>query len=359
MSGLRVVLAGGGSGGSAAPAIAVGEAIARRWPSAELLYIGTASGPEAALARAAGLPYVAIRAGRWRRYLTWKNATDPALVAMGLAQALAILRKFQPGAAFGSGGFATVAPLLAARIRRVPVLVHQQDVIPGLANRILAPFATRVTVAHPKSREMFWRYEPRVVGNPVRSAVLAGDATRARHRFCLDANRPVVLVTGGGTGAARLNWAAVEAARHLVGDCQLVHLTGGREPAGIWSHPDYHRYEFLSEEMGDALAVADVVVSRAGMSALAEMAALRKAAILVPMPNSHQEANAAVFVREGAAILLREEQLTPEALAEEVRALMRDPERRQALGAAAARVLPSGAADAICQEIAAVLRTED
>lgn len=347
---MRILLAGGGSGGSAAPVIAVAEAIVERCPDAECLYVGTTSGPERELVRAAGLPYESVRTGRLRRYATWRNLTDPALVLVGVGQAAAIARRFRPDVAFGAGGFATVPPLMAARLLGVPVAIHQQDFSPGLANRMLAPFAAQVTVAFPDTRLLF-RRATQVVGNPVRRRILAGDSARARRQFGLTPELPVVLVTGGGTGALRLNELAVEAARDLANECQIVHLTGaGRSPAP-WSHPSYRRYAFLAEPMADALAVADVVVTRAGMSALSEIAALRKAAIVVPMPDSHQEANAAVVADHGAGVVRREADLDAGQLAGEVRALFNDPTRRAALGAAAALLLPPDAADAICAGI--------
>ena len=352
---LRVLLAGGGSGGSAAPVVAVAEAIARRWPDAECLYIGTTSGPERALVKAAGLHYESVRTGRLRRYPTWRNLTDPGLVLVGMGQAGVIASRFRPDVAFGAGGFATVPPLLAARLLGVPVAIHQQDVLPSLANRMLAPFAAQLTVAVPDTRLRFRRRTAGVVGNPVRASILQGDAARAREQFGLSPDLPVVLVTGGGTGALRLNQLAVEAAHDLVYECQLVHLTGvGRSPVS-WSHVNYRQFEFLAEPMADALAVADVVVTRAGMSALSEVAALKKAAIVVPMANSHQEANAAVFARHGAGIVRREEDLSGHGLAEEVRSLLADPSRRAALGAAAALLLPPDAADAICSGIGALV----
>jgi UDP-N-acetylglucosamine--N-acetylmuramyl-(pentapeptide) pyrophosphoryl-undecaprenol N-acetylglucosamine transferase len=352
---MRVLLAGGGSGGSAAPVIAVAEAIRRRWPDASFLYVGTTAGPERALVEAAGLPYQSVRTGRLRRYLTWRNITDPGLVLMGVGQAGALARQFRPDLAFGAGGFATVPPLLGARMLGVPIAIHQQDVLPGLANRILAPFAAQLTVAFPDTRLLFRTRTARVVGNPVRSGILQGDPERARGRFELSPDLPVVLVTGGGTGAVRLNHLAVDAARKLATTCQIIHLTGvGRSPES-WSHPNYRRYEFLAEPMADALAVADVVVTRAGMSALSEVASLGKPSIVIPMPDSHQEANAAAVVRHGAGIVRREAELTGGELASEVSHLLADPGRRAALGAAAARLLPAAAADAICTGIAGLL----
>jgi UDP-N-acetylglucosamine--N-acetylmuramyl-(pentapeptide) pyrophosphoryl-undecaprenol N-acetylglucosamine transferase len=232
----------------------------------------------------------------------------------------------------------------------VPLVVHQQDVIPGLANRILAPFATCLSVAFAET-SFGTRHATSVVGNPVRASVLAGSAEGARDRFQLREDLPVVLITGGGTGALRLNELAAEAAVALVDECQVVHLTGAGRSVGSWSHPNYHCFEFLTEEMADVLAVADVVVTRAGLSSLAEIAALRKAAIIVPMPESHQEANAGALQRRDAAIVVDQASLTPELLAKRIRALLADPARRVALGAAAAKVLPTDAAHALARSI--------
>jgi len=351
---VKVLLAGGGSGGSAAPVIAVAEAIRTRWPKASFLYLGTTGGPERALVDAAALPYRSIRTGRFRRYATWRNLVDPGLVLLGVAQAGEILRRFRPDVAFGAGGFATVPPLLAARVLGVPIAVHQQDMRPGLANRILGPFAVQLSVAFPETRLMFQTQTARVVGNPVRSTILQGDAERARQQFDLSPDLPVALITGGGTGALRLNELAVEAARQLHDVCQIIHLTGAGRAPEPWEHPNYRRFEFLAGPMADALAVADVVITRAGMSALSEVAALAKPAIVVPMPRSHQEANAGVFLRHGAGVVLQEDGLTGSALAREIRALFADSGRRAALGRAAALLLPPSAADAICAGLAGI-----
>ena len=156
-----------------------------------------------------------------------------------------------------------------------------------------------------------------------------------------------MLVTGGGTGALRLNEIAVGAARDLVERCQVIHLTGAGKGNQDLSHPRYHQYEFLVDEMADALAIADVVVTRAGMSALSEISALAKPAIVVPMPDSHQEANAGVVAQHGAGVVLQERELTASLLAEQIRRLLDDPARRASLAEAAARLLPANAAEAI------------
>lgn len=349
---LRVLLAGGGSGGSATPLLAVAEALQQRLDgNIRLLYVGTARGPERALAARVGLPFVAVRAGRLRRYLDWRHLVDPFLLALGCLDALAVVRRFRPHVACSAGGFAAVPPTLAARALGVPALVHQQDLEAGLANRLLAPLAGRVTLAFPASRVWFPRGV--VTGNPVRRAILGGDAARARARFGLAPDLPTLLVTGGGTGALALNRLVAQAAPLLADCCQIVHLTG-RGKGVAPSAPRYHPVEFVTEEMADLWAAADLVLCRAGMGTLSELAALGKAAILVPMPRSHQEANAAVFAAAGAALVRDQASLTPALLAASVRELLADQGRREDLGARAQALLPPGAADRVAAELIAL-----
>ncbi|MBX5491809.1 MAG: undecaprenyldiphospho-muramoylpentapeptide beta-N-acetylglucosaminyltransferase [Chloroflexi bacterium] len=352
---LRVLLAGGGSGGSATPVLAVGMALRQRQPDAEFLFIGTAAGPERALAEAAGFPFAAVAAGKLRRYLAWQNVVDLGRVPLGVAQAARLVRHFRPHVAFGAGGFASVPPLIAAALSGVPVLIHQQDVEPGLANRLLVPFARRISVTFAASRRYFPARCTAVRGNPVRPDILAGDPERGRARFGLEPQIPTLLVTGGGTGALELNRRVAAAVPLLTHFCQVIHLTGrGRAVPPVQASPRYHAYEFLVEEMKDALAVADLVISRAGLGAISELAALGKPMVLVPMPGSHQLANARVVAQAGAARVIDQASLTPERLADLVRGLLADAPGRAALGAAARRLLPADAADRIATDLQAL-----
>ncbi|HLH24018.1 MAG TPA: undecaprenyldiphospho-muramoylpentapeptide beta-N-acetylglucosaminyltransferase [Chloroflexota bacterium] len=343
---MRVLLAGGGSGGSATPVLAVAEAL-RRWaPEAEFLLVGTASGPERALAEAAGVPFVAVSTGKLRRYVDWQNVIDAGRVPLGVAQAAGIVRRFRPDVAFGAGGFAAVPPLVAAALGGVPVLIHQQDVEPGLANRLLVPFARRVSVAFPESRAHFPRRRTVVVGNPVRADVLTGDRERAVALFGLEPDVPTLLVTGGGTGALGLNERVAAAVPALVERCQVIHLTGrGRAVPPARSSPRYQAHEFLVDEMKHALAAADLVISRAGLGTVSELAVLGKPMVLVPMPDSHQAANARAAARAGAARVVAQADLTPERLVALAGALLADAPARAALAAAARRLFPIDAAD--------------
>ncbi len=349
---MRVLLAGGGSGGSATPVLAVAEALRARAPATAFLFVGTATGPERALAQAAGFPFVAVSSGKWRRYADAQNLLDVARVLRGIIEAAAAVRRFAPDVALGAGGFDSVPPLVAAALRGVPVLIHQQDLEPGLANRLLAPFARRISVTFRETQRHFPRGKTVLRGNPVRPAVLRGNRARAIERFGLDPALPTLLVTGGGTGALALNQRVAAAVPALVTFCQVLHLTGrGRGVAPAMPSPRYHAYEFLVDEMPDALAAADLVVSRAGLGTLSELAALGKPMVLVPMPGSHQEANARAAARAGAARVVPEAALTPAALVALVRDLLGDPAQRATLAAAARRLFPPDAAARLADDL--------
>jgi UDP-N-acetylglucosamine--N-acetylmuramyl-(pentapeptide) pyrophosphoryl-undecaprenol N-acetylglucosamine transferase len=344
---LRVLLAGGGSGGSATPVLAVAQALRAADPSVSLLYVGTVDGPEAALAAAQDVPFVAVASGKLRRYWDTRNLSDPLQVLRGVGQAYRLARAFRPHAAFAAGGFAAVPPIVGARLAGARTIIHQQDVEPGLANRLLVPLAHHITLSLASSAEHFPARRTRVTGNPVRREVLAAEPARARAAFDLESDVPLVVVTGGGTGALSLNRLVADAVPRLVATAQVVHLTGrGRGVATVPS-PRYHAREFLVDEMPDLLAAATVVVSRAGMGTLTELSALARPSLIVPMPRSHQWANALAFARLGAVDVADQDHLTAATLADRVLALVADPARRARLGRALAESMPTDAAERI------------
>ena len=352
---VRVLLAGGGSGGSATPVLAVAQALRRLEPSVEFLYVGTRDGPEAALAAAQGIAFAGVSAGKLRRYWDVQNLTDPFLIVRGTLESYQLVRRFQPQLAFAAGGFAAVPPMLAARVfGRAQTLIHQQDVEPGLANRLLVPFASRITVSLSSSLAHFPRRRSVVTGNPVREEILQADPQVAFERLGLEPDVPLLVVTGGGTGALSLNVVAAAASAKLVERVQVVHLTGrGRGVPTETSSSRYRAIEFLVEEMPHLLAAATIVVSRAGMGTLTELAALGKPSLIVPLPGSHQWANAQAFARLGAIEVADQAALSAETLAGRVLSLLDDAPRRDQLGQALAASMPRDAAERIAHELLA------
>jgi UDP-N-acetylglucosamine--N-acetylmuramyl-(pentapeptide) pyrophosphoryl-undecaprenol N-acetylglucosamine transferase len=262
------------------------------------------------------------------------------------------VREFRPHVAFAAGGFAALPPMVASRLAGARTLIHQQDVEPGLANRLLVPFASRISVSLASSLAHFPRRRTTVTGNPVREEILRADPRVAYDRLGVDPGAPLVVVTGGGTGALSLNRLVAAAAAWLVDRTQVVHLTGrGRGVPSETSSPKYHQVEFLVDEMPHLLAAATVVVSRAGMGTLTELAALEKPALIVPLPGSHQWANARAFARLGAIEAVDQEELTPSRLAELVTRLLDDAPRREQLARNLARSMPRDAAQRIASEL--------
>ena len=349
---MRILLAGGGSGGSTAPLLAVAEVLRNRRPDVDFLYVGSETGPERALVERAGIRYVSIKTGKLRRYWSLDNFVDLFRLPIGFLQSFRIVRDFHPAAICTAGGFICVPPAIAGWLLRAPVLVHQQDVEPGLANRIMSPFARRITVTFEDSKDFFPPGKTKLTGNPVRPEILAGSVENARRFFKLQDNLPTVLVTGGGTGALGLNRLVARAVPGLIEFCQLIHLCGqGKEMSVDVADERYKQYEFLVAEMRDALAVADVVVSRAGLSTLTELGALGKPSILVPMPGSHQLHNARAFVDAGAAVMLDELSTSPENVISTVRELLYDSQRRSAISAQARQMVKLDAAERIADEL--------
>ena len=351
---MRVLLAGGGSGGSATPVLAVAQALRRLEPAVELLYVGTRDGPEEALAAAQGIPFRGVHAGKLRRYWDLQNLSDPLRVVQGVGESYALVRAFQPDAAMAAGGFGAVPPMIAARAFGSRTLIHQQDVEPGLANRLLVPFAREITVSLDSSLAHFPRGRTVVTGNPVRAEMLSADPSLAYARLGLEPELPVVVATGGGTGALGLNRLVAAAAPRLVGRAQVVHLTGrGRGVPPQTDSPRYRAIEFLVEEMPHLLAAATLVISRAGMGTLTELAALSKPALVIPMPESHQWANAQAFARRGALEVADQTALTPERLSERVLSLLGDEPRREHLARTLSESMPRDAAERIARALLA------
>lgn len=350
---MRILISGGGTGGHIYPALAVAKALQTTY-DAEILYLGDERGLETELVPKAGFPFVGIRAGKLRRYLAWKTVTDLGRVPLGFTQAIGQARRFRPDAAFTSGGYVSVPAGFAARSIRVPLVTHQQDVSPNLANRLLRPLATRISVSFEDSLRYFPARKTLLMGNPVRDAILnvmEMDNAAAKRLFGLDPALPLVVVTGGSQGARHLNEIVVESLPQLLPFCQILQISGARtfaetrraSTAQLEGLPDwaarYRLYEYLDAEMAPALAAADIVLCRSGASTLSELAALGKPGILIPLPpgfgGSPQAINAAMFEQRGAARVIRDADLTPPALETMLLPLLKDEVQRGALATAA------------------------
>lgn len=327
----RILLTGGGTAGSVTSLIAIAENIKKRDPHVEFLFVGTDNGPERVLAETAGIPFRAIPAGKLRRYWSWQNISDGGGLWRGFRAARQIIKSWRPQIIVSAGSYVSVPVAWAGHFAGCKVLVHQQDVRPGLANRLMTPAADIVTVTFPKSVKDFPANKVHLTGNPVRPAVLHGSAARAEEIFHLEPDVPVLVIAGGGTGSNFLNQITAVAVHKLIRNWQIIHLTGSNRKFIELSDPRYHRFEFLTADIPHALAAATVVVSRAGLGMMTELAALGKATIFVPMPFTHQEENAQYLVERQAGLVVNQAELSADRLVALVNQLLDHPDQRASL----------------------------
>lgn len=323
----------------------------------ELLYVGQTGGLEAKIVAARGLAFAGISAGKFRRdhfagrlekvlnlQTIGPNVRDALRTVQGCVEAWRLLRQWRPAVVFLKGGFVCVPVGVAAKVLGIPYVIHESDVSPGLANRLLGRWATKVAVGFPvKSYHDFDRAKLVFVGNPVRTELLKPHRLEGLAEFGLEATMPVLFVTGGSGGAAQINDAILAALPELLEFCQVIHLAGEgdyervkfevRRKGKVAHIERYHLYGFLLAEMAKALAAADVVVSRAGANTIAELAVLGKPTILIPnyQMAGHQVENARVLSRTGAVRVLDGQHLTTARLVGEIRKILDDPEEQARL----------------------------
>ncbi|MGI9325720.1 MAG: UDP-N-acetylglucosamine--N-acetylmuramyl-(pentapeptide) pyrophosphoryl-undecaprenol N-acetylglucosamine transferase [Pseudomonadales bacterium] len=315
----HVVLTGGGTAGHVVPALPIAETLKDQ--GHQLTWIGTRSGLEERLVSGVVDDYHGISAGKLRRYLSWKNVQDAFAVLLGVFQALILLRRLRPEVVFSKGGFVSFPVVFAAWVWRIPVVAHESDRSPGLANRLAYPFIRQLCTNFPESQTGFKGPE-QYTGTPIRAALLAGDAQRGRQFLfngASESTKPVLLITGGSLGADRLNAVVIEALPQLCAEYRVVHLCGpGKMPPLQPLPSDYRPFEYLHEQWGDVLAAADLVVSRAGANTLFELLALAKPNLLVPLTlaasRGDQIENAQYAKAAGYSQVLPEEALSPESL---------------------------------------------
>jgi UDP-N-acetylglucosamine--N-acetylmuramyl-(pentapeptide) pyrophosphoryl-undecaprenol N-acetylglucosamine transferase len=367
---VAVVIAGGGTGGHTSPGLGVATVLgARGIPCA---WIGSRTGVEARRVPAEGIPFFTIPTGKLRRYWSWQNLGDLAWnVPAGVVSAAALLGQLRPRVVFGTGGFVALPVVLAAAARRVPIVVHEQTAVPGLANRIAARVARRIAVTWTESARWFPADRVVTTGNPLRAELRHGAREDAITRFGLDPALPLVYVTGGAQGAQRVNRAFGDAAEAVLAQAQVIHQCGdNREtrdrewlearraalPSALQGR--YHVRPYLDVELPGVYAMVSLVIGRAGAGTVNECCQLGLAALYVPLPGTsgdEQTANARLVERAGGCVVVPQASLTPEALGEHVRTLLADPSRLKDMGERARSLAVPDAAERLADVIAAGL----
>lgn len=313
-----MLFTGGGTAGHVIPAIPVMRAL--QASGVEIGFVGSRSGLEEDLLREEDLQYFGIASGKLRRYFSLENLVDAFRVLVGIVNACGVVARFRPDAVFSKGGFVSFPVVFAAWLWRVPVVAHESDLTPGLANRLALPFVSSLCVNFPVTRShLAGRFKGRIVhtGTPVRPALLDGDASRGRTWLNVDERMPILLVTGGSLGADALNAVVRDSLGALTSDWHVVHVCGPGKLSED-GNERYQQFEYVREQWGDVLAAADLVVSRAGANTLYELLALRKPNLLVPLSRKasrgDQIENAAYAQELGYSEVIAEEALTAETL---------------------------------------------
>jgi len=367
---VRVVIAGGGTGGHTSAGLAVAAALGR--DGADVHWIGSHEGVEARRVPEAGLPFHPISTGKLRRYWDRKNASDLLVrVPAGLVQSWKILRRLRPSVLFSTGGFVSVPPALAARALGIPIVIHEQTAVPGLANRITARFAARIAVSFapppPGSGSGFPPDRVVLTGNPVRAEVLGGSREAALGRFGFDASAPLVYVTGGAQGSHRINRVVGEALPRLLAVCQILHQCGDNAETGdhAWLRdraralppaiqPRYVVRTYVGAELRDVYAAAALLVGRSGAGTVNECCSLGLPAVFIPLPGAsggEQAANAGLVEAAGGAVVLPQLDLTAERLVDTLTRLLADRAALDAMGASARALATPDAAQRLARLI--------
>ncbi len=335
----NIILTGGGTAGSVTPLLAIADTLSdkRFGDNFRFFWIGTKKGVERKIISERGdIKYTAIFSGKLRRYFSWHNFVDPIWIFLGFIQSIYLILKIKPLTILSVGSFVGVPLVWAGWLLRVPVIIHQQDIRPGLANKMSAPFARYVTVTFEESVKDYGN-KAKYIGNFIRKKLvkkfLAAETSEGKKRFGLTTDKPIIMFMGGGTGAASINNFVFDNIDELTKNYQVVHLTGsGKGPETDIVKPGYVYREFLNDDdMAHAYRMAEVVVSRCGMGTLTELSYFLKPTILVPMPNSHQVDNAAIFSKRRAAIVVSEDQLNLPTIESHVNNILNDDELRAVL----------------------------
>ncbi|MEG0132522.1 MAG: undecaprenyldiphospho-muramoylpentapeptide beta-N-acetylglucosaminyltransferase [Clostridium sp.] len=324
MSNKKIIMTGGGTAGHVTPNIALMPRLKEL--GYEIQYIGTENGIERKLIEEKKIKYHTISSGKLRRYFDVKNFTDPFKVIKGVFDAKAILKKERPNIVFSKGGFVSVPVVLGAYFNRIPIIIHESDITPGLANKIAMPYATKICVTFKEAMEHVNKKKAVLTGSPIREELFSGSKIKAREFCGFKDKKPVILVTGGSLGSRILNECVRESLKDLLEKFNVIHLCGkGNLNRNFNKTEGYVQYEYIKDELSDLMNLADIVISRAGSNTIFELLALKKPNILIPLSakasRGDQILNAKAFEKSGYSVVIEEENLNALELLEKVEAL--------------------------------------
>lgn len=319
-----IVFTGGGSAGHVTPNIAIiKEMDHQHW---DFQYIGSKKGIEKELIEKLNIPYHSISSGKLRRYLDKENVIDLFRVIKGCLEARRVLKKLRPNVVFSKGGFVSVPVIIAAKFLGIPVLIHESDLTPGLANKISQKFATKVFTSFDETKKFFPSHKTTVIGSPIRKEILEGSADKGREFLDFNKSLPILTIMGGSLGAKKINETIRESLKELTKKYQIVHLCGkGNIDSSLNGLMGYKQYEYIHDELSDILAATDTVITRGGSNAIFEFLALKIPMLIIPLSKAQsrgdQILNAKSFAEKGYSLTLEEEKLNSLTLQEQLEKL--------------------------------------
>lgn len=374
ISTMKLLFTGSGTGGHVFPLVATAREIRRIYPKKDLefYYLGPKDDFGQTLLAQEDFIMKTIISGKVRRYFSWKNFVDILIkIPIGIIQSFFILLIIRPDLVFSKGGSGSISVTYPARFLRIPVFVHESDIVPGLSNRTTSKWAKKIFVSFPKT-EYFDPERTILTGNPIRKEILDGDKERAAEIFNLTLSKPVFLIIGGSQGAETINDFILRILNDLLKDYEIIHVTGTQNVKEISAEAQvvddkdldryYHPVGFLDEEkIKHAYKIADLIISRSGSGSIFEIAAVGKPSILIPLPSAagdHQSKNAYAYAETGASMVIEQENLTPNFFKENIQLLFLHPERLEQMSQAALAFAKPLAARAIAREILEFLMLE-
>ncbi|NLP28275.1 MAG: undecaprenyldiphospho-muramoylpentapeptide beta-N-acetylglucosaminyltransferase [Clostridia bacterium] len=322
----KIIMTGGGSAGHVTPNLALIPTLEKE--DFEVQYIGTADGIERKIIGQEGIKYHVISSGKLRRYFDIKNFTDPFRVIKGIFEAKRIIKREKPDIVFSKGGFVAVPVVLGAFFNRVPVVSHESDLTPGLANKIALPYSTKVCLTFPETMEHVKKRKAVLTGTPIRKELLEGSRLKGLNYCGFSKDKPVLLIIGGSLGSKKINDIVRKNIATLLEKYQIIHICGRNNLDNSLALENYKQFEYVSDELPDLLNCADIVVSRAGANVIFELLALKKPNLLIPLSKKSsrgdQILNAKSFEKKGYSLVLEEEELDDKSFIEKLGDLYED-----------------------------------
>ena len=326
----KIIMTGGGSAGHVTPNLALIPTLEEK--GFEVKYIGSKNGIEKEIITKENIPYFKISSGKLRRYFDVKNFTDPFKVAKGVVDALGILSKEKPDVIFSKGGFVTVPVVIAASLKKIPVVSHESDMTPGLANKLASSFCDKLCVTFPESIKFIKDGKGIVTGTPIRNELFLGDKAKGKRFLGFNDDKNILLIIGGSLGSKIINDNIRKNIKVLLKDFNIVHLCGkGNLDLNLNNTKGYKQYEYIGKELPHIMKASDYVISRAGANSIFELLALKKPNLLIPLSKKasrgDQVLNSKSFEKSGYSLVLEEEDLTSESLLSKINYLKNNKDK--------------------------------